>query len=301
VSGHRSGFIALAGRTNVGKSTLLNRLVGEKVAIVSDRPQTTRNRILGVLTEEGTQFAFVDAPGFHKPKHRLNRGMVDTATASLSGVDVLLHVVDAAAGLGPGDRWVARLVAERREGRPLVVALTKIDLVKKVRALPLIEEIAREWSASEVVPLSGLTGENCRELLQTLEGLLPEGPPLFPEDYLTDQPERSLAAELVREKLLERTRQEVPHALAVRVEEWHEREDGLLEIDASILVERDSQKAIVIGQAGTLLRDAGTAARLELEERLGTRVMLRLFVRVREGWRDRPGLLRSLGFDSPGN
>jgi GTP-binding protein Era len=301
VSPFRSGFIALSGRTNVGKSTLLNRLVGEKVAIVSDRPQTTRNRILGVLTQTETQFVFVDTPGFHKPKHRLNRSMVDTAAASLSGVDVLLHVVDAAAGLGPGDRWVARLVAERRDGRPLVVALTKIDLVKRVRALPLIEQIVADWSATEVVPLSGLTGENCDELLVTLRGLLPEGPRLFPEDYLTDQPERTLAAELVREKLLERTRQEVPHALAVRIEEWREREDGLLEIDGSILVERESQKAIVIGQGGQMLRDAGTAARLELEERLGTRVMLRLFVRVREGWRDRPGLLRSLGLDSGPN
>jgi GTP-binding protein Era len=295
----RTGFIALAGRSNVGKSTLVNRLVGEKVAIVSSVPQTTRNRILGVRTDPDAQYVFVDTPGFHKPRYRLNRAMVQTATAALSGVDVILLVADAAAGLGPGDHWAARVVQERAGSRPVVVALTKIDLIPRVRSLPLIEAVVDAWSFDEVVPLSGLTGENCDELLTTLRRWLPEGTLLFPEDYLTDQPERALAAELVREKLFEATRQEVPHALAVRVTGWIERQDGLVEIEADVLVEREGQKGIVIGRGGRVLKEVGTAARLELEQRFGTRVGLRLLVRVREGWRDRASLLRDLGLDHP--
>jgi GTP-binding protein Era len=180
----------------------------------------------------------------------------------------------------------------------VVVALTKMDLIKRSRALPLTEQVVQEWGFDEVVPVSGLTGENCDELERTLRGLLPEGPPLFPEDYLTDQPERTLAAEIVREKLLDRTTQEVPHALAVRVDRWHEREDGLVEIHANVLVERQGQRAIVIGHEGQVLKEAGTAARVELEQRLGARVYLRLFVQVRESWRDKRSMLRELGIET---
>ena len=285
------------GWTNVGKSTLLNRIVGEKVAAVAEVPQTTRNRIQGVRNVPGRgQVIFVDSPGLHRPRHRMNRNMVRLAVDSLRAVDLALLVVDAARGLGDGDEQAAEVV--KRAGLPTLAVLNKIDLVRsKSRLLPMIETLVGKWGMSEAIPISALTGNGCDELLDRVVAHLPEAEPVFPEETYTDQPERALAAEWVREKLLHKTRQEVPHSVAVEVERWLDREDGVIEIDATILVERESQKAIVIGRGGGLLKQVGVEARADLERLLGTRVFLTLWVKVRPGWRDDERILRQLGLD----
>jgi GTP-binding protein Era len=290
-----SGTVAIVGWTNVGKSTLLNRLVGEKLAAVADVAQTTRYTLRGVcnVADRG-QIVFIDTPGLHRPKHRMNRAMIDALAGAVQGADVRLLVVDAARGLGPGDAEAAAWL--RGSGGPTLLALDKVDLVRpKSRLLPMIEHAVSAWGLSEIVPVSGLTGEGCDVLVDRLLALLPVGPPLYPEDYLTDRTERELAAEWVRERLLALTRQELPHATAVLVERWQERADGLVEIEATVLVERDSQKQIVIGRGGSLVRDVGTTARAEIERLLGRRVFLRLVVRTRPGWRDDERVLRELG------
>jgi len=291
----RSGFVALVGWTNVGKSTLLNRLVGTKLAAVADVAQTARRRIQGARTlPHRGQIVFVDTPGLHEPRHGMNRAMVEAVRHALSEVDVLALVLDATRPLGAGDRRAADMVLSRSS--PRVAVLNKIDLMRdKSRLLPAIDVLAREWGFDHVVPVSALTGNGCDRLTELLLTLLPPGPPLFDDDYLTDQPQRVLAAEWIREKLLHVTRQELPHATAVTVERWDEREDGLLNIEATILVERESQKGIVIGREGRLLKQVGSAARAELEQRLGARVFLQLWVRVRERWRDDEQMLRRLG------
>jgi len=285
------------GWTNVGKSTLLNRIVGEKVAAVAEVPQTTRNRIQGVRNVPGRgQVIFVDSPGLHRPRHRMNRNMVRLAVESLRAVDLALLVVDAARGLGDGDEQAAEVV--KRAGKPALAVLNKIDLVRsKSRLLPMLETLVGKWGMNEAIPVSALTGNGCDELLDRVVAHLPEAEPLFPEETYTDQPKRALAAEWVREKLLHKTRQEVPHAVAVEVDRWLDREDGVIEIDATILVERDSQKAIVIGRGGGLLKQVGVEARADLERLLGTRVFLTLWVKVRPGWRDDERILRELGLD----
>jgi GTP-binding protein Era len=295
VSGLRSGYVALVGWTNVGKSTLLNRLVGEKIAAVSDVPQTTRGRILAARTEPGRgQALFVDTPGFHRPKHRLNEAMVEVARHAIDGVDLAALVVDGSRDVGPGDLTTARFLAKARAAR--ICVLNKIDLVApKSLLLPRIATLAGEGGIEEVIPVSAATGEGCDVLLDRVFALLPEGDPPFDDDYLTDQPERQLVAEWIREKLLHLTRQEVPHAIAVAVEGWRTREDGLVEIDAVVLVERESQKSIVIGKGGSVLKRVGTEAREEIERMLGARVFLKLFVKVRPEWRDDERTLRELG------
>lgn len=291
----RAGFAALFGWTNVGKSSLLNRLVGEKVAAVAPAAQTTRDRILGVCGLPGRgQIVFVDTPGLHRPRYRLNRNMVRRAEDSLAGVDVVLLVVDSARGLLPGDEQAAQLV--RRSGGVGIAVLNKIDLVRpKERLLPIMDLVVREWGMRDAVPVSALTGEGCDRLLVTVIDAMPEGGPLFPEDQYTDQPERALAAEWIREKILMHTRQEIPHATAVLIERWTQGQGRLVEIAASILVERESQKAIVVGRGGELLKRVGTEARRDLETLLGTRVFLKLWVKVRPGWRNDERALRELG------
>ena len=290
----RSGFVALVGWTNVGKSTLLNRLVGTKLAAVADVAQTTRTRILGASTDPlRGQILYVDTPGLHQPKSKMNRNMVEVTQQAMLGVDCAVLVIDAARGPGRGDASAAEALT--RSGAPFLVALNKVDRVRpKTKLLPMIEQ-ADALGGEAVVPISGLTGEGCDRLVELLYARLPEGPPLYPEDYLTDQPERVLAAEWIREKLLERTRQELPHATAVLVEGWSEREDGLLRIEATILVERESHKRIVIGSEGSLLREVGSAARAELEAFLERRIFLQLWVKVRENWRNREAILHELG------
>lgn len=291
----RAGFAALVGWTNVGKSTLLNRLVGEKVAAVADAPQTTRNRIAGIRTIPGrAQAVFLDTPGFHRPRHRMNRAMVETARKSLRGVDVTLFVVDGERGPGPGEEEIARLL---RQGETVRIGvLNKVDLVApKEKLLPMMARMAEAWGLVEIVPVSALTGDGCERLLDRVVAHLPPGAFLFPEDAYTDQPERMLAAEWIREKLVRHTRQELPHATAVVVERWDSRPDGIIAIEAGILVERESQKAIVIGKGGSLLRQVGSEARQDIEALLGAQVFLRLWVKVRPDWRDDEGTLVELG------
>jgi GTP-binding protein Era len=291
----RSGFVALLGWTNVGKSTLLNRLVGTKLAAVADVSQTTRNRIMGVCNLPGRgQIVFIDTPGLHRPRYRMNRAMVEVARQAVKGVDTVVLVIDAARGIGPGDLEAAALL--RGSDSTCLAALNKIDLVKrKSDLLPMMQMVVEDWGFAGAVPISALTGEGCERLMDELFASLPQGRPPFAEDVLTDQPERVLAAEWIREKLLAEVRQELPHATAVVVERWEERDDGLLEIEASILVERESQKGIVIGSGGELLKRVGSAARLELESFLGRRVYLRLWATVKKDWRNKDHILRRLG------
>ena len=292
----KAGFAVLVGRSNVGKSTLMNALVGTKVAITSPKPQTTRQMIHGVVHDPRGQIVFVDTPGFHRPEHRMNRAMIDIATGAMAGVDLILWVVDSRAGFGPGDLRVSRLALERKEEQaPLFLVLNKVDLVRKPALLPLIDRAVRELGAAEVFPVSAKTGENLDALIEGVLGALPEGPRLFPDDTLTDQPERALTSELIREKILHHTRQEIPHATAALIERWEDGEDGITRIEAAILVEREGQKGIVIGRGGDMLKRIGTEARGEIERLLGRKVGLRLWVKVREHWRDDERTLKTLG------
>jgi len=294
-SSKRAGTVVLVGWTNVGKSTLLNRLVGDKIAAVADVAQTTRSRITGVRNVAGQgQIVFVDTPGLHRARHRMNREMVRQSRQSVYGVDLVLLIVDAQHGIGPGDRDAAELLC-RADVKRLMV-LNKIDRVQpKSKLLPLMQAAVEEWSFPEVLPVSALTGDGCDLLVERILARLPHGPPLFPDDYLTDQTERVLVAERIREKLLELTTHELPHATAVLTEVWHERPDGLVEIEATIFVDRDSQKQIVIGRGGQLLKQVGSEARRELEQFLNRRIYLRLWVKVRKNWRDDERTLRELG------
>jgi len=291
----KSGFVALVGRPNAGKSTLLNRLVGQKVAIVSDKPQTTRHRILGVRNTPAGQIVFVDTPGIHKPMHRMNRRMVDLATAALREADVVVLVVDAATPLGGGDRYVRDLVA--RTGMPSILALNKVDRVRKPALLPLIAAYTGAMQYRAVVPLSALDGDGVDRLEQEILEALPDGPPLYPDEYLTDQTERSLAAELIREKVLHHTRDELPYTTGVVIQQFDEPAEagGLTRIHAAVLVDRLSQKPIVVGRRGELIKQIGTEARHDLEQMLGGRVFLDLHVKVRADWRDDDRLLDEMG------
>ena len=288
----RAGRVAIVGWTNVGKSTLLNRLVGEKLAAVADVPQTTRHRIVGVLPVVGRgQIVFVDTPGFHRARERMNRALVESARGALASVDLALLVIDAFKGAGRGDADVARAIAAA--GVPAIGVLNKIDRVTpKAKLLPLMKTVIDGWGLAEVLPVSSTTGEGRELLIERIFHRLPVGPPLFEDDVLTDQPERALAAEWVREKILHHTQEEIPHAAAVLVRRWLEREDGLVEIEAAIFVERESQKGIVIGAGGALLKRVGTEARADIETLLHRKVFLVLRVEVRPGWRNDP---RSLG------
>ncbi len=302
-----AGFVAVVGRPNVGKSTLVNALVGQKVAIVSDKPQTTRNRILAVVNRPTGQLVLFDTPGIHKPEHRMNRRMVDVAVRSLDQVELVLWLVDMTQPYGPGDRYVCQ--ALRRSGKPVVLGLNKIDAAKKPRILTTIEQYRGLLPFVEIVPLSALTGDNVDLLGERLLAHLPEGPPLYPDDFLTDQPERFFVSEMIREQILHLTRQELPHSTAVVIDSFQDPQDEpapgevadaptrapLVRIEASILVERDTQKAIVIGRGGALLKAIGSAARREIEAFLGTHVFLGLFVKVRSHWREDPHALEQLG------
>ena len=293
----RAGFASLIGRPNAGKSTLLNRLVGTKLAIVSDKPQTTRNRIVGVRNVAGDapgQVVFVDTPGIHRPLHRMNVRMVDVALDAIRSVDVVVMVLDAAADTGAGDRFVLRLTEQ--VSAPVVAALNKIDLIAKPRLLPIIDWYRRQREFAAIVPISALTGDGCEPLLSTVRDLLPEGEPLYPDDYLTDQPERVLVAEAVREKLLRHTRAELPFSTAVVVDRFEEADrGGVVRAWCSILVDRPSQKAIVIGRGGAQIKRIGTEARVDLERFFAARLHLDLHVRVRAGWREDERVLDDIG------
>ncbi len=291
---HRCGFIALVGRPNVGKSTLLNTLIGAPIAIVSPKPQTTRTRITGIKTQSKAQLIFVDTPGIHGGQQSLlNRRMVDAALRALQETDVALFLLDAAQGLTPADARIAQRLTQLKT--QVLVGLNKIDLVQKRALIPLLEQVGRLLPECDVIPISALKGENTTELLSTLLAVLPPGPALYPDDNITDQSERVLAQEMVREQLFFHTQQEIPYRTAVIVEQFEEpAEKPLLRIYATIHVERPSQKAIVIGQKGARLKKIGQAARQRMEAFFGCRVYLELFVKVSKGWTNSPGMLREL-------
>jgi GTP-binding protein Era len=292
----KAGTVTLVGRPNAGKSTLMNRLLGEKVAIVSDKPQTTRHRLVGILSEERGQMVFYDTPGIHKPLHRLNRQMVRHALDAMNDADVLCLLVDLTERAGSGDAYTLDLVG-KAEG-PRVLILNKVDQVKKPDVLPRIAHYAETGLFEEIVPISALTGDNCDRLLDVLWKMLPEGEPLYDPELLTIHPERFLVAERIREKVLELTSDELPFSTAVVIERWEDDEEkGLTRIYATILVEREGQKKIVVGRQGQMIKSVGTAARLDLEEFLGRRVYLELFVRVEPGWREDRAVLATLDRD----
>lgn len=290
----KAGFVALIGRPNAGKSTLLNKLVGQKLAIVSDKPQTTRNRIAGVRQYPEGQIVFLDTPGVHKPLHRLNVRMVDAALDTLREVDVIAVVVDGSEPGGGGDRFLMDVVKKAKA--PRVLVLNKVDLCDKASLLPRLADYEREVGFADLVPVSAKTGENIDRLESVLLSHLPEGDPLYPEDYLTDQPERFFVAELIREQVLQQTHDELPFSTAVVVDKFEEPDaKGLMRLFCTILVDRASQKPILVGKGGSRIKEIGTAARQELQQFFDTRVFLDLHVKVREGWREDERMLDSLG------
>jgi GTP-binding protein Era len=292
---YKSGFVALIGRPNAGKSTLLNALVGEHIAAVSAKPQTTRTRIKGIITKPEGQIIFVDTPGIHKPGYTLNRRMMGLVVEALEQVDVVLLLRDATTSFGAGDRFTLDLV--KQAAKPTFLLLNKIDLLKdKARLLPLIEQYSKEYDFVEVIPISALKHDNQELLFNKLFEYLPAGEPLYDPELFTDELERNIAAELVREKILELTGQELPFATAVRTEMWQETEDAT-EIHCMIYVERESQKAIIIGRGGQMLKEIGTRARRDIERLLDCHVRLHLFVRVQKEWRNDPRTLDELGIE----
>ncbi len=292
----RSGFVSIVGRPNVGKSTLLNALLGQKIAIATNKPQTTRNRILGILTRDTSQILFLDTPGIHRAKGRLNQYMVEQALTSCRDVDVILFLVEATDQPGGGDEYILELLSRGKS--PVILCLNKSDLVEKTALLPLIAAYAERFDFAGIVPLSGMTGEGVKDLIALVEELLPSGPLYYPEDMITDQPERFIVAEMVREQLLKQTHDEVPYGVAVVVERFTEKpEKNLVVVEAVVHVEREAHKRIVIGKNGSRLRAIGQAARYDIERMLGSRVFLELFVRVEKNWTQSGRLLKEFGYD----
>ena len=290
---YKSGFAAVIGRPNVGKSTLINALIGQKIAIMSDKPQTTRSRILCILTQEDAQVIFLDTPGVHKPKHKLGSHMAKATEGALHGVDVVVFVVDATEKMGTGEQYILKQLEKVRV--PVLLAVNKIDLLRREETLPIIASYAKTYDFAGIVPISARAEENLAGLLDVIKKHLPEGPRYYPEDMVTDQPERLIIAELVREKALELTRDEIPHAVAVDIEEITTRAKGDVYVRAVIYVERESQKGIVIGARGALLRTIGARARADIETLLGAKVYLDLWVKTRRDWRNRESALREFG------
>ncbi|MEK6743439.1 MAG: GTPase Era [Nitrospirota bacterium] len=287
----RSGFIAIIGRPNVGKSTLMNCLLGEKISIISDKPQTTRNRIRGILTLPDAQLVFLDTPGIHKPLHKMNEIMVQTALGTYGEVDVIMLLVEATERPGAGDKFIIETLSKIKT--PVFLVINKVDLIAKERLLPLMQELSGLYPFAEIIPVSALK-HDLGGLVEALLKRLPKGPKYFPDDQLTDQPERFVVTEIIREKIFELTKEEIPYSTAVVIEQMKE-EPNLTSIHAMIYVERDSQKGIVIGKNGALLKEIGTRARLDAEKLLGVKVFLQLWVKVKKGWRDDDYMLRNVG------
>lgn len=293
--GYKSGFAAIIGRPNVGKSTLLNAMVGEKISIISSKPQTTRNSIRAIYTTDHFQLAFLDTPGIHRPRNKLGEYMLASAKAALKEVDVIVYVVEAGAGIGKGDNFILDLL----EGvsTPVILAVNKTDLVDQSRVDALVEAFRAEREFSDIIPISAARGDNLNILRGAIVEKLPEGPKLFPDDMVTDQPERFVVSEIIREKALELLDQEVPHGIAVEVELMEEAEKpGLLNIRANIYCERESHKRIIIGKGGSMLKKIGTLARGDIEGLLGCRVFLELWVKVKKDWRNTAGSLSAFGY-----
>jgi GTP-binding protein Era len=291
----KSGFISIIGRPNVGKSTFLNHVVGQKIAIMSDKPQTTRNKVQGVVTSDDSQFIFIDTPGIHKPKHKLGDFMVKVARNTLKEVDVIMFMVNADEPIGRGDRFIIEML--EHTDTPVFLVINKIDLVHPDQLLSIITSYTSEYNFAEIVPISAINGNNIERLLETLKTYLPEVPKYYPDDQVTDHPERFIISELIREKVLHLTREEIPHSIAVVIEKI-EREEAreMVNVMATIIVDRDSQKGIVIGKKGALLKEIGTNARHDIEMLLGSKVFLELWVKVQKDWRNKPGQLKEFGF-----
>lgn len=290
----KSGFVAIVGRPNVGKSTLMNHILKQKIAIMSETPHTTRNRITGVHTTDTMQAIFLDTPGIHKPKNKLGEYMVDTALNTLKGVDVVVYVVDATMKFGAGEEFI--MAQLKKAGTKTLLAINKTDMVAKEALLPIIGRYSHKMDFTGVVPLSAKTGDNVEGLLQELENLLPEGPKYYPEDMVTDQPERLIMAELIREKILMVTREEVPHSVAVQIDLIQERSEQMIYVAATIFVERKSQKGIIIGKNGALLKEIGSLARKDIQVLLGSKVFLELWVKVKESWQRSEMDIKNFGF-----
>jgi len=292
----KSGFVSIIGRPNVGKSTLLNEIVGEKLSIITSKPQTTRNRITGIKNLDDAQIVFWDTPGIHKARDLMNRVMVKAAISTISEVDIIVFVIEANKLSGGGDDFIIDLL--REANKPVILVINKIDLVKKGELLPLIGDLSSRFDFKHIIPVSAKKGEGIETLLSNIKDLLNEGPRFFSDDQLTDLPERFIVSEIIREKLYSRLHDEVPYSTAVEIEEFTEKESkNVLVIKALIYVERDSQKRIIIGKKGAMMRDIGTAARKDIEALLGAKVFLEVFVKVKSGWSSSDRMLKELGID----
>lgn len=294
MSEHKSGFVAIVGRPNVGKSTLLNRIVGQKIAIMSDKAQTTRNKIQGVYTIPEAQLIFIDTPGIHKPKHRLGDFMVETAYSALREVDAVLFMISADQKRGKGDDFIIERLKNVQS--PVYLVINKIDKVHPDELLGIIEDYSSQMDFAQVVPISATEGNNVERLMEVLVDEMPEGPQYFPDDQVTDHPEYFIVSELIREKVLFLTRDEVPHSVAVVIDTMKRNENNKIHIQATIIVERDSQKGIIIGKGGKMLKDIGTKARRDIENLLGDKVFLELWVKVQKDWRDKRVYLQDFGY-----
>lgn len=292
----KSGFISIIGRPNVGKSTFLNHVIGQKIAIMSDKPQTTRNKIQGVLTRENSQMIFIDTPGIHKPKHKLGEFMIKVSKNALQEVDLILFMANAEERLGKGDEFILDWLKDTNT--PVFLVINKIDKVHPDELLTIIESYKEKFKFAEIVPISALQGNNVDHLLEIIENYLPEGPQYYPKDQVTDHPERFIIAELIREKVLHLTREEIPHSVAVVIDRIKrvESNENLIHVQATIMVERDSQKGIVIGKRGSMLKEVGTLARHDIEMLLGSKVFLELWVKVQKDWRNKITYLRDFGY-----
>ncbi|AIR10596.1 GTPase Era [Ligilactobacillus salivarius] len=289
-----SGFVAILGRPNVGKSTFLNRVVGQKIAIMSDKAQTTRNKIQGIYTEDNAQIVFIDTPGIHKPHSRLGDFMVESALSTLNEVDAVLFMVNATQKRGRGDGFIIERLKNVK--KPIYLVINKIDQIHPDKLLQIMDDYRNTLDYAEVFPISALEGNNCPELIESLVNTLPEGPQYYPADQITDHPERFIAGELIREKVLELTREEVPHSVAVVVDRIHREDDEKVLVQATIVVERNSQKGIIIGKGGKMLKQIGVKARKDIELMLGDKVYLELWVKVQPNWKDRQVDLQALGY-----
>ena len=292
----RAAMITICGRPNVGKSTLTNALVGEKIAIVSNKPQTTRNRITAIVSRGNTQFVLMDTPGFHKPRTRLGDYMVNVVKESVADVDAVLLLVEPVAAIGPQEEELIQRL--KSTGAPAILVINKIDTVDKTRLLSVIALYSQAFDFDAVIPVSARTGEGLEELMDEMEKYAVEGPHLFPEDMITDQPERQICAELVREKLLKCLDKEIPHGTAVEVTKFSERDNGIIDLEVTIYCEKDSHKGIIIGKKGAMLKKIGELARQDIEAFMGTKVYLQTWVKVKENWRDSLAQLRNFGFNN---
>lgn len=291
---YKSGFVSLIGRPNVGKSTLLNRIIGQKITIMSDKAQTTRNKIQGIYTTDHEQIVFIDTPGIHKPKHRLGDFMVESALSTFNEVDVVLFLVNVAEKRGPGDNFILEKL--KQVSSPVFLILNQIDRVHPNELLPIIEDYQKEYEFSEIVPVSAKEGNNVDHLLEVLSTYMSEGPQFYPEDQVSDHPEYFIVSELIREKVLELTREEVPHSVAVVTDRIVRNDDNKVQVDATVIVERKSQKGIIIGKGGKMLKQIGTRARRDIEVLLGDKIYLDLWVKIQKDWRDKQSHLKDYGY-----